>query len=94
MSGHDYYQCSYVDKEQYDSITRKEFGLSYDHLCKFMDLHDYEFELGIFAYRTEYSSYFESVVSLLDIIPVIYHMMRKEYVIVSFQYVLKIRCKC
>lgn len=94
MSGHDYFQCSYADKEQYDLITRKEFGLSYDHLCKFMDLHDYEFELGIFAYRTEYPSYFEPVVSLLDILPAIYYMIRKEYVIVSFQYVLKIRCKC
>ena len=94
MSGLDYYQCCYADKEQYDSITRKEFGLSYDRLCNFMDLHDYEFELGIFAYRTEYPSYFEPIVSLLDIIPVIYYIIRKKYVIVSFRYVLKIWCKC
>lgn len=92
QSANDYYQYSHAGKEKLQSVLDSELGFDYEFLQRFMNEYDYEWELGIIPQQVERPTYYA-----YDLLFAIFELIRQiksdEWLLVRFQYVLKIKCR-
>lgn len=85
LAGKQYYP---LKEDECFQILMNEFYLNFDEFFEFMKNHEFEWELGIEAYRIERPSYFTQ-----NIFDLIISIIKNKWLVTSYKYVIKIWCK-